>query len=183
VGALGGRWGLPGPAAEELRETGRRVRAAGAVDSLRIKEVNDDAQDFRMQLAQQAIDFRSEPPMEGHCNGNVASSEEGPQIVLSISDPGRIGTKIEFDRPLVWSKRAIRLDMQPGKLWTGIPRIPKNAIDSSTVDELTMDAVSKSWIKRPEHLLQKFGKSSSEEYNWRTPPISWHLGLTIAIVV
>jgi hypothetical protein len=41
-----------------------RVTAAGAVDSLRIKEVNDDAQDFRMQLAQQAIDFRSKPPME-----------------------------------------------------------------------------------------------------------------------
>jgi hypothetical protein len=53
------------------------VRAAGAVDSLRIKEVNDDAQDFRMQLAQQAIDFRSEPPMEGHCNGNVTSVVPG----------------------------------------------------------------------------------------------------------
>ena len=60
-----GGWGLPGPAAEEMREAGvGRVRAAGAVDSLRIKEVNDDAQDFRMQLAQQAIDFRSKPPME-----------------------------------------------------------------------------------------------------------------------
>ena len=69
-----GAWGLPGPAAEEMREAGAgRVRAAGAVDSLRIKEGNDDAQDFRMQLAQQAIDFRSEPPMEGHCNGNVTT--------------------------------------------------------------------------------------------------------------
>jgi hypothetical protein len=123
VGALGGRWGLPGPAAEEMREAGMRVRAAGSVDRrlLRIKEVNDDAQDFRMQLAQQAIDFRSEPPMEGHCNGNMTSSEEGPQIVLSASDPSSIGTKSEVDRPLVWSKWAIRLYMQPWKQWTGIP--------------------------------------------------------------
>ena len=161
VGALGGRWGLPGPAAEEMRKAGvGRVRAAGAVDRrlLRIKEVHDDAQDFRMQLAQQAIDFRSEPPMEGHCNGNMTSSEEGPQIVLSASDPGRNGTKFEVYRPLVWSTRASRLYMQPGNLWTGIPRIPKNAIDASTFEELTMDAVSKSWIKRPEQLHQKLGK-------------------------
>jgi hypothetical protein len=111
-----------------------------------------------MQLSHLAFDVRSEPPMEGHCNGNMTSSEEGPQIVLSASDPGRIGTKFEVYRPLVWSTRASRLYMQPGNLWTGIPRIPKNAIDASTFEELTMDAVSKSWIKRPEQLHQKIGK-------------------------
>jgi hypothetical protein len=94
--------------------------------------------------------------MEGHCHGKMATPEVGAQIVLPASDPGRIGTKIEVYSPLVWSKRALRLYnayMQPGKQWTGIPRIPKNEIDASTSDE-----VSKSWIKRPEQLLQNFEK-------------------------
>ena len=85
VGALGGRWGLPGPAAEEMRKAGvGRVRAAGAVNRrlLRIKEVHDDAQDFRMQLAQQAIDFRSEPP---HCQWHLAPARACPESALVAS--------------------------------------------------------------------------------------------------
>jgi hypothetical protein len=87
--------------------------------------------------------------MERHCNGTVATPEEGTQIVLSASDPGRIGTKFEVYCPLVWSTRAIRLYMQPGKLRTGIQRIPKNAIDASTFDELTMDADKTSGATAP----------------------------------
>jgi hypothetical protein len=75
-----------------------RVRAAGAVNRrlLRIKEVHDDAQDFRMQLAQQAIDFRSEPPMEGHCQWQ---HDPGPAERLNLqNDTGSSYLQVEKDQ-------------------------------------------------------------------------------------
>ena len=74
----------------------RRRRADAWPPRLRIKKVNDEAQDFRMQLAQQAIDFRSEPPMEGHCQWQ---HDPGPAERLNLqNDTGSSYLQVEKDR-------------------------------------------------------------------------------------
>jgi len=161
-----------------------RLIASPSSRRSRIKEVYDDVQEFRKQLAHLAIDCRSKPPMERHCNGKVATPEEGTQIFLSFSDPGRISMKSKVYRPRVRSMRAISLYLQPGKQWTRIPRIPKNAFNYSIFDALTMDAVSKSWVKRTEQQPQKYGKFPSDKvHDWSPPPITWHLGPFIALII